>query len=139
MEKKQRSKVYCKTDLLDSYIPVVESITGKRISKEKAWSLFKGTIFTAFELARDGKPLSLSGVGRFYTVDSARSLKVGKPAKRMRFSTSAKINEALNEDLPFMDPDVQDVTLDEEVDSTQEPTLEDDPQPVSVTEPNVEI
>lgn len=94
MEKKQRAKVGCKTDLVEAYVPVITALTGAKISKEKAWNIFKQTMFTAFELAKE-KPLSLSGLGRFYTVDSARSLKVNKPAGRMRFSASGKIHEVL--------------------------------------------
>lgn len=94
--KKPRKEVFSKSHLVDALVPVLEGILGTKISKQKAWDLFKAVLYTAFSLAAV-KQLSLSGVGRFYTFDSKRSLEKNKPAARLRFKPSTRVTDILND------------------------------------------
>lgn len=100
-EKSKRTPVLSKDDFLAFAQPQLEKVIGARVSKQKAWDIFKTTLGCAFECAKS-QPLSLSGVGRFFTFSSQRSVAKGKPALRMRFRPSSHVNELLNKGESFL-------------------------------------
>lgn len=68
---------------------------GLKVSKAKAWTIYKLAFACSYDLAKT-TTLSLSGIGRFSVLESQRSVALGKPAKRMRFRTSARTTDLLN-------------------------------------------
>jgi len=99
---KDRVPVASKDDYVAAAQPALEKVLGTRVSKTKVWDSFKILMAAAFSVASSGKALSLSGVGRFNVYDSQRSVKVGKPAKRMRFRSSVSVTRVLNEGGDFL-------------------------------------
>lgn len=99
--KKVRAKVYSKEDLVAAFHPALEAIVGARLSKQKAWDAYKAAMGATFQLC-SRQSLSLSGVGKFYTFESKRSIAKDKPAKRLRFRPSSRVIETLNTTGDFM-------------------------------------
>lgn len=107
--KKPRQETLSKDDLIEALHPRVQAWLGTRVSKALVWDLFKDNLNVAFSLGKE-KPLSLAGVGKFYSFSSKRSEKSGKPAKRMRFKPSSRVNDQLNKGESFLEalPEVKD-------------------------------
>lgn len=102
--KSVRQEVLKKSDLQLALQPVIEKILGQKVSKVKVWELFKASFAVPFEVtAKDGKNLSLSGVGLFEIISSQRSVAVGKPALRPRFRPSTRLTDILNGDKEFVE------------------------------------
>ena len=95
MSTAKRQEVHTKSDLVDTLASAIREQLGIKISKDKAWRLFKLCMNVAFSLAAV-KALSLSGVGRFSVLTSQRSVQKNKPALRMRFKASQRVNNVLN-------------------------------------------
>lgn len=92
---KPRETVFSKDDLVNKLQAALESRLNLKVSKSKTWELYKLGFAVSYELAAE-QPLSLSGIGRFSVLESQRSAKANKPAKRMRFRTSSRTTELLN-------------------------------------------
>lgn len=99
--KKAREEVNSKDQFVEAFTQNLRGILDLKVSKQTAWDIFKLGMNSAFELGR-AKPLSLSGIGRFSVLTSKRSQKINKPALRMRFRASSRVNEDLNGGKPFV-------------------------------------
>lgn len=99
---KPREEVLSKDDFVNRFNQVLLENLDVKVSKQKAWDIFKTAMNVSFELAAK-KPLSLSGIGRFGILSSKRSEKANKPALRMRFKASSRVNEVLNGGTPFVE------------------------------------
>jgi len=81
---------FSKDDYIGVVQPLIEETLGVRISKDKCWNLVKVCMGAGYELAAQGKPCSLAGVGKFEVITSGRS-----GHKIMKFRVSSSIQEAL--------------------------------------------
>lgn len=88
-----REEVFSKTEFVATLQERAEKELELKMSREMLWNLFKLSMATGYQLAEE-KPLSLSGVGRFYVLISKRS---GR--RKMRFRPTSQIELHLNPEL----------------------------------------
>lgn len=99
---KPREEVHSKDAFVEQFQAALKEHLHIEVSKAKAWDIYKVGMNSSFQLAAK-KPLSLSGIGRFSILSSKRSEKANKPALRMRFRASSRVNEVLNEGKSFLE------------------------------------
>ncbi len=104
----KREEVQSKDAFVSTYKDALKKHLNVETSNHKAWMFFKLAVNTCFNMARN-QPVSLSGIGRFSLLESQRSVKLGKPAKRMRFKASQRVIRMLNDGTDFL----SDMSIDE--------------------------
>lgn len=121
----QEAKAPTKTDLLKKNMQaIIKQTLGVKVSKEKAWELFKATMHGTVELTMnvEGKSIPLSGVGTFEVLETkprgskAGLDKDGNPVEgakvwdcvpRFRFYPSSTIDKMLEQAYGFADHGIE--------------------------------
>lgn len=89
-------KVFSKDEFVTNLAENISKVTGKRVSKAKAWEIYKVAQATAFQMAVE-KPVSLAGIGKYRTMISGRSGRA-----KMKFTSSSRVDEILNGDKNYL-------------------------------------